>query len=93
MTFDDALKEDEAARLLGVSPASDDDALDEDEAARFLRVSKSFLAKSRMRGDGPVFVKYGGKRIAYIRADLKSWRAARRRTSTGAAAHAPAHAA
>jgi predicted DNA-binding transcriptional regulator AlpA len=29
------------------------------EAAEFLRVSLSWLAKSRMRGDGPQFVKLG----------------------------------
>jgi hypothetical protein len=70
-----------------------DDTLNEDEAARFLGVSTSFLAKRRCRGDGPVFVKYGGKRIGYLRSDLKSYRAARRRTSTAAPAPSPTHAA
>jgi hypothetical protein len=70
-----------------------DDELTEEQAARFLGVSPSFLAKSRCRGDGPVFVKYGGKRVAYLRTDLKSWRAARRRTSTASAEPSPAHAA
>jgi hypothetical protein len=65
-----------------VFPEDENDALDEDKAARFLGVSKSFLAKRRMYGGGQLFVKYGGKRIAYLRSDLKSWRDAQRRTST-----------
>jgi hypothetical protein len=40
------------------------DALNEKTAARFLGVSSSYLAKRRRYGDGPTFVKYGGKRVA-----------------------------
>jgi helix-turn-helix protein len=58
-----------------------DNALSEDEAARFLGVSPSFLAKRRCYGDGPLFVKYGGKRVVYLRQDLEAWRDAQRRTS------------
>ena len=57
-----------------------DNALSEDEAARFLGVSPSFLAKRRCYGDGPLFVKYGGKRVVYLRQDLEAWRDAQRRT-------------
>jgi len=59
-----------------------DDALNENEAARFLGVSPSYLAKRRCYGDGPMFVKYGGKRIAYLRPDLEAWRDAQRRRCT-----------
>ena len=58
-----------------------DNALTEDEAARFLGLSPSFLAKRRCYGDGPAFVKYGGKRIVYLKADLEAYRLAQRRSS------------
>ena len=29
------------------------------EAAKFLRISESWLAKARMRGDGPPFIRIG----------------------------------
>lgn len=59
-----------------------DNAMGEKDAARFLGVSPSFLAKRRVSGDGPNFVKYGGKRVVYLRSDLEAWRDAQRRTST-----------
>jgi hypothetical protein len=62
-----------------------DDALTEDEAARFLGVSPSFLAKRRCYGEGPAFVKYGGKRVVYLKADLEAYRLARRRSAPKAA--------
>ena len=39
-------------------PKSGDRLLTPKEAADFLRVSESWLAKARMRGDGPPYVKY-----------------------------------
>ena len=70
-----------------------DEALSEDHAALFLGVSQSFLAKRRCyRDDGPPYVKYGGKRIVYLRADLEKWRAGNRRTSTGTVSAPPAEA-
>jgi hypothetical protein len=59
-----------------------ENALNEDGAARFLGVSPSFLAKRRCAGDGPPFVKYGGKRVVYLRPDLEAWRDGQRRVST-----------
>ncbi len=56
-----------------------DCAFTEEDAARFLGVSASFLAKRRCYGEGPTFVKYGRKRIVYLRADLEAWRSAQRR--------------
>lgn len=51
------------------------------EAARFLRVSKSFLAKARMTGDGPPFIKIG-RSVRYSEATLHQWMKSRQRLST-----------
>ena len=42
------------------------------EAAIFLRVSTSWLAKARMRGDGPPYAKLGGS-IRYLESALVRW--------------------
>jgi excisionase family DNA binding protein len=42
------------------------------EAAQLLKVSLSWLAKARMRGDGPPFIKIG-KSIRYSEAALLQW--------------------
>jgi hypothetical protein len=42
------------------------------EAAAFLNVSISWLAKSRMRGDGPPFIRIG-RSIRYSNAALLLW--------------------
>ena len=70
-----------------------DNAMTENQAARFLGVSPSFLAKRRCYGDGPAFVKYGGKRIVYLKADLESYRLAQRRSSDEPPRAVPANAA
>jgi hypothetical protein len=51
------------------------------DAADYLRLSPSWLAKSRMRGDGPPYVKLG-RSIRYRETDLVHWMKARRRLST-----------
>jgi predicted DNA-binding transcriptional regulator AlpA len=51
------------------------------EAASFLRVSDSWLAKARMRGDGPPFLKVG-RSIRYSRAALVQWLNGQLRSST-----------
>jgi hypothetical protein len=33
------------------------------EAAKFLRISESWLAKARMRGDGPPFIRIGRRSV------------------------------
>ncbi len=43
------------------------------QAAEFLHLSESTLAKMRMRGDGPQFIKSGTKRVLYKLADLEQW--------------------
>jgi excisionase family DNA binding protein len=42
------------------------------EAAKLLKVSLSWLAKARMRGDGPPYIKIG-KSIRYSEAALLQW--------------------
>jgi predicted DNA-binding transcriptional regulator AlpA len=62
-------------------PAKADELLTPPEAARFLKVSLSWLAKARMRGDGPPFVKIG-RSIRYTVAALTQWMRSRQRLST-----------
>jgi hypothetical protein len=51
------------------------------EAARVLKVSTSFLAKKRLTGDGPPYIKVG-RSIRYTQAALLAWMNARQRQST-----------
>jgi hypothetical protein len=51
------------------------------DAARLLRLSPSWLAKARMRGDGPTYAKFG-RSVRYSRAALTKWAASRLRRST-----------
>ena len=54
------------------------------EAAESLRVSTSFLAKARMRGDGPPYIKIG-RSIRYPEAALIQWMKSRQKLSTSEA--------
>ena len=51
------------------------------EAAAFLGLSPRTLDRYRVTGEGPAFHKFGS-RILYAKADLETWAAARRMTST-----------
>ena len=51
------------------------------EAAAFLKMSASFLAKARMRGDGPRYRKLS-RSVRYEKADLIFWLKASAKTST-----------
>lgn len=51
------------------------------EAANFLRLSSSWLAKARMRGDGPPYLKLG-RAIRYRESALVQWMKSRVRLST-----------
>ena len=51
------------------------------DAANFLRLSPSWLAKARMRGDGPPFAKIG-RSVRYSEAALVQWMRSRQRLST-----------
>ena len=51
------------------------------EAASFLKLSESFLAKARMRGDGPRYRKLS-RAVRYLKSDLLNWLKACAKTST-----------
>lgn len=51
-------------------------------AAEYLGMSASTLAKMRLRGDGPVYMKAGPRVVLYDLADLDAWLETRRRRST-----------
>lgn len=51
------------------------------QVARILNVSLSWLAKARMRGDGPPFIKVG-RSIRYSESVLQQWMRSRQRLST-----------
>ncbi len=55
------------------------------EAAAHLRVSLQTLAKWRVSGDGPPYLKFG-RRVLYDFNDLEAWAAGRRRRSTSCVA-------
>ena len=50
-------------------------------AADILKVSLSWMAKARMRGDGPSYIKVG-RSIRYAEASLLQWMKSRQRLST-----------
>ena len=52
-----------------------------EETANRLKVSLSWLAKARMRGDGPPFIKIG-RAIRYSEAALQQWMKSQQRLST-----------
>jgi predicted DNA-binding transcriptional regulator AlpA len=60
---------------------SDDPLLDPKQAAPVLGLSVSWLAKARLRGDGPRFVKIGHA-VRYPQSYLRDYIRSRTRTST-----------
>ena len=52
------------------------------DVSKITGLSISTLAKHRMTGDGPPFVKLGHRRVAYRRQAIDEWIAARERTIT-----------
>ncbi len=52
------------------------------KAASYLGLSVSTLAKQRLRGDGPKFVRLSARAIGYLQADLDEWLADKRFGST-----------
>ena len=57
--------------------------LSQHELARRLRLSPRTLERWRWTGEGPNFLKIGG-RVAYRLEDVEAWEAGRLRTSTAA---------
>lgn len=56
--------------------------LSAEQTAQITGLSQSTLAKMRLRGDGPPYIKLGPRRVAYSTRDLNSWLDARRFNST-----------
>ena len=52
------------------------------ETAVRLKVSLSWLAKARMRGDGPPYIQISPRSIRYAEATLLQWMKGRQRMST-----------
>ena len=51
------------------------------QAARYLNLSVSWLAKRRLAGDGPPYVKLGGA-VRYAETSLQQWMKGQQRIST-----------
>lgn len=51
------------------------------EAANYLGISPKTLAKWRLSGSGPIFRRFGRRRL-YHREDLEAWASARKARST-----------
>ena len=51
------------------------------EAGMYLKVSVSWLAKARMRGDGPPYIRIG-RSVRYAEATLNHWMNSQQRFST-----------
>lgn len=51
-------------------------------AAQWLGLAESTLAKLRLSGAGPTYVKLGARRVGYLEDDLAAWVMAKRFNST-----------
>lgn len=51
------------------------------DTAEYMQISKSWLAKSRLNGDGPPFIKVG-RLVLYDLNDVDTWLSDRKRRST-----------
>lgn len=60
------------------------DVMDAKEAATYLRTSPSTLAKYRMNGAGPAYIRQSTRKTLYRRSDLDAWLNAKTFTSTSA---------
>jgi predicted DNA-binding transcriptional regulator AlpA len=56
----------------GTAGGSKPGLLTPEETAKFLRISISWLAKARMRGDGPPYIRIG-RSIRYSEVALMQW--------------------
>ena len=57
--------------------------LNDKEAAAWLQVSTQTLANMRCRGEGPAYVKVGGKLVRYLLEDLEEFARGHRITPPG----------
>jgi len=51
-------------------------------AARYVGLSSSTLAKRRLTGDGPKFIRLSARAIGYLQSDLDQWLREKRCAST-----------
>lgn len=65
----------------GKAPRAEFALLTPKEAAHLLKVSLSWLAKARMRGDGPPYIQFG-RAVRYTEQALLHWMKSRQRFST-----------
>jgi predicted DNA-binding transcriptional regulator AlpA len=72
---------DGAAHKAAPEPNRAERLLTPNDAADFLRLSSSWLAKARMRGDGPAFVKIG-RSVRYAEGSLREYLEGQTRHST-----------
>ena len=52
------------------------------DAAAYLGFTENWLAKMRVFGNGPVYLRMGARQIRYRRADLDEWATANKHRST-----------
>jgi predicted DNA-binding transcriptional regulator AlpA len=52
------------------------------EAGAYIGLSVSTLAKQRLRGDGPKFIRLSPRAIGYLQSDLDAWCTEKRYSST-----------
>jgi predicted DNA-binding transcriptional regulator AlpA len=52
------------------------------EAAEYTGLAASTLAKCRVKGTGPMYIRLSARAVGYLKADLDSWLAAKRCQST-----------
>jgi predicted DNA-binding transcriptional regulator AlpA len=64
-----------------IPPASASQVLTPKQAAQLLNLSVSWLAKQRLKGTGPPFLKLGGS-VRYDPVVLKEWMRAKQRLNT-----------
>jgi excisionase family DNA binding protein len=69
------------------APLSSKRVLSAQEAAAYVGLSKQTMAKLRVYGGGPPFLKLG-RRVLYDPTDLDQWLASHRRASTSAVSEA-----
>jgi predicted DNA-binding transcriptional regulator AlpA len=70
-----------SSKLLGQAATSTSLILTPKQAASLLNMSTSWLAKQRLKGDGPAYIKMGGA-VRYSANVLQDWMKAKQRLST-----------
>jgi predicted DNA-binding transcriptional regulator AlpA len=69
-------------RIIKMAARDIDCPLRSSDAAAYVGMSASTLAKMRMRGDGPPYIKSGRRIVVYLKHDLDVWLSRQRRRCT-----------